>query len=498
MKHQLPARWLAGFSLVVLALAVGTGGEAQIVRAAVKAQKSLRVKATARAGTTTPRTIAAGVPVSGTFTPDDPSLTDGSHYQLWRYSGRAGERLTVLMTSGEFESYLYFSSAVSGALVEIARDDGSAGRDAHLEVELPADGEYLIAANAYRAGVVGRYTLSVTSSTARVVARNWRQIYPGGGDPNERYALLVGIGDYPGPDDDLGDARPNVAIMRDILVGKLGFRPDNVITLTDTDATREAISNAFLRHLTQAGPDGVAVFYFTGHGVRTPSNWGIPAPLDPEPEDRDQAFVILESPSETGILLDDELGFLISRLRTRRTLIVLDACYSGSGTRAPGAARQKGLTFRKLRPRLKVPAKFLVDRSGAPTAVALRAGASARSRTKAGGTGSGAVADGMRDLLGDPEDHVLLTASADDELSWASTGLPNREGFAGVFTAFLADAIAEDDGTATIEVLMNRVRAQAVPFSQRLAEKAGVGGPQTPQARGAHKTTTLRSFLARR
>jgi hypothetical protein len=74
----------------------------------------------------------------------------------------------------------------------------------------------------------------------------------------------------PAPPDfwgDLAGCVTDVELQRDLLINRYGFQPENILTLTDEQATRTNIESAFLEHLVnqaQAG-DGV-IFHFSGYG----------------------------------------------------------------------------------------------------------------------------------------------------------------------------------------------------------------------------------------
>ncbi|MEL6615419.1 MAG: caspase family protein, partial [Bacteroidota bacterium] len=87
-----------------------------------------------------------------------------------------------------------------------------------------------------------------------------------------RFALLVGISDYPGTRDDLPSGEHDVEAMRRVLVERYGYRPENVRTLLDRDATRGAIRAAIGTHLGQART--TALLYVSAHGVRLGFNPG--------------------------------------------------------------------------------------------------------------------------------------------------------------------------------------------------------------------------------
>ena len=116
-----------------------------------------------------PRPIAAGAAAEGELDEEDSVLeADGSFYELWTYEGHAGEEVRINMMSDNFDTYLAIGRMQGGEFEEIATmDDGGEGTNSLLEVTLPADGQYVIRANSFRAEQTGEYTLRVDTSRDR-------------------------------------------------------------------------------------------------------------------------------------------------------------------------------------------------------------------------------------------------------------------------------------------------------------------------------------------
>lgn len=129
--------------------------------------------------------LAPGTPMGGALAATDPTLPDGSHYDVWRYEGTAGERVQVTMRSDELDSHLLLYAEPPEGLELIAEDDdGAGGLDAEIARTLPRDGAYAILANSFGSGEVGSYRIrldAVTEEVERISARSWDSIYPGGG-----------------------------------------------------------------------------------------------------------------------------------------------------------------------------------------------------------------------------------------------------------------------------------------------------------------------------
>ena len=90
---------------------------------------------------------------------------------------------------------------------------------------------------------------------------------------NRKLALLVGINQY-SASNNLNGCITDVELQKELLIHRFGFQPEDVLTLTDRQATREKIETAFVEHLgKQARAGDVVVFHFSGYGsqVKVPS-----------------------------------------------------------------------------------------------------------------------------------------------------------------------------------------------------------------------------------
>ena len=425
-------------------------------------------------GSTTP-VLMAGSTIQSRLAASDPLLGDGTHYRSWSYHGTARERLVVEMESEDFDTFLIFGRGRLGSSFEwlAEDDDGGSGSNSRLSVTLPDDGTYTIVANSFDVGE-GAFELVVESESPAVQ----RAAYPGSGDPTERYALLVGIDDYPGTDSDLQGPRGDVAMMHDLLVSTYGFTHENIVTLLDQEATRNGIAQAFSAHLGQAGSDGVAVFFYSGHGTRLGDNRGIGHPVDAEEDGVDEALVVWGESGAMTLILDDELGLMADNLRTPRTLLIVDACFSGTASRGGSAsAGQPKLMPLALLTNLRYPRHILGAASVLPAFPMPQ--------------GSKAVT--AIDRTWRPERHVLLAASSEDEVAWTAGLMPGWSEPVSVFTYFLYQTLVDQGSNATfdsvhadlVEAVANRQRAHELPR-------------QTPQVAGEASGQTVRQFLSKR
>jgi hypothetical protein len=141
--------------------------------------------------------------------------------------------------------------------------------------------------------------------------------------PSKKLALLVGIDKYKSDKiPPLLGAVNDVSGMEHLLVGRFGFRAEEVLLLTNERATHEAIVRAFREHLiARSDARAVALFYFSGCGPRMQDVDG------DELDGWDETVVPHDSRFDSVFDIDDdEQGGLFAELgaRTRHTTAVFD------------------------------------------------------------------------------------------------------------------------------------------------------------------------------
>ena len=132
----------------------------------------------------------------------------------------------------------------------------------------------------------------------------------------EKYAVVVGISDYPGTANDLNYGDDDAIDMADALVNVYGFT--NVTLLTDVDATRKAILDAIDAIPTDAGE---IVFFFSGHGMKGIAD-------DGDKEKVDEAIVAHNGVDALEPIWDGELKGAFAGF-TGRIVFVFDSCLAG-------------------------------------------------------------------------------------------------------------------------------------------------------------------------
>jgi hypothetical protein len=138
-----------------------------------------------------------------------------------------------------------------------------------------------------------------------------------------KLALLIGINKYP-QNLALGGCLTDVELQKELLIYRFGFQESDILTLTDEQATREAIENAVLNHLVDAKPSDVVVFHFSGYGSQIK--------LNPAEESLVNTLIpfdgtyISENNKIVNCLLEETLMLLWSQ-RSPQVTAILDMSY---------------------------------------------------------------------------------------------------------------------------------------------------------------------------
>ena len=226
-----------------------------------------------------------------------------------------------------------------------------------------------------------------------------------------RYAVIMGVADYPGTENDLDYTDDDAMAVAARLTDDEQWPAENVVLLIDSQATKENLLAALQEIAAVGSADDLFLLYFSGHGTTGPD-------LVPYDElDGYDEYLCAYGSTWGSFIRDDELSEWLASLPMERIIVALDTCYSG------GQIRTAGGRVKSWNP------------GTAPT------------------PGDGFVDDMERvlrahtrplDLDELEKSVVVLTSSAEDELSW-EMGPPYNHG---LFTYYLLEAMA---GQADVE-----------------------------------------------
>lgn len=163
------------------------------------------------------------------------------------------------------------------------------------------------------------------------------------------YALLVGINEYD-PSSKVKKLRGCVSDMQKIqalLLTEYDCSPNNIKTLENKQATREAILTTFQEHLCRnpvIKENDLVLFYFSGHGsyARTAVEFE-----RYDAQKYDETLVCYDSRNPNGEhydLADKEIAVLLNKVKPNVEIVVIvDACHSDSITRSAVDEVEEGL-----------------------------------------------------------------------------------------------------------------------------------------------------------
>ncbi len=297
------------------------------------------------------------------------------------------------------------------------------------------DGVNALAVNASEADGTVRQELRTVIYTRPQVAAVPPPAAPPPQPIHDRWAVVVGVGNYDSPDvPRLRYTVPDAEAMYDVLTGPGGFKKEHVLLLTDKTEKKPTYRNlkwalgTFLAR--SAKKDDTVLIYFAGHGAPEVDQRGVErdgfskylVPTDAEPDDLYSTALPM-----------DELQTIFGRLEAERVIVFLDSCYSGAAG---------GRTF-------------------------------ASKKTRAGH-----VDELFLERLASSKGRAILTASRAAEVSIELAELGH-----GIFTYYLVQGLkgAADlnrDGIVTLQELYEYVEQQVARKSR------AVGGNQHPVMKG--------------
>lgn len=281
-----------------------------------------------------------------------------------------------------------------------------------------------------------------------------------------RKALLVAIDKYPDPSNHLFGCVNDLRLMRAVLEKTYGFAAEDIVELTNSDATTQNVLKAIRTQLIEGtGPDDLAFFFFAGHGT------GVKDLDGDEADGIDEVIVTHDfNPLKPKTWFTDDLIFeLFQRIPAGRVLAVHDCCHSGSSNR--GTA---------------VPGPETAD----PDAILYRfTDAGFRSFDLDAPAATKRPAHGILTAT-QPPGHAFLAACRDDQFAAEAVIGGNRHG---LFTTRIANALLQNPDLS-LEALAEKVRGDVVRVS---TEVAGMDRQDPVSETGTHRTLPVRVLLGR-
>ena len=154
-----------------------------------------------------------------------------------------------------------------------------------------------------------------------------------------RRALLIGINEYPNPDDRLEGCVNDVFRMSSALQ-HIGFEPEEIRIVLNERATADGIRRRFAWLMEDPRPGDVRVLFYSGHGTQIPDY-----SADETVDHKDESLVAhdFDWNNPATHLKDDDFNQLYAQLPYDTTFAgFFDCCHSG-GIARMGGARIRGL-----------------------------------------------------------------------------------------------------------------------------------------------------------
>lgn len=146
----------------------------------------------------------------------------------------------------------------------------------------------------------------------------------------KKYALLVGVSNFRISQYNLKYADADARSIQKFLLSPAGgrFPQDNILMLTNEQATIANITEALTTFVARPGPDDLLLIFFASHG-----DANVSAPQDYYYFAHDTDFDRL---SETGLLMKNLQKLVQQNVRAQRLVLLIDTCHSAGLTGATG------------------------------------------------------------------------------------------------------------------------------------------------------------------
>lgn len=276
------------------------------------------------------------------------------------------------------------------------------------------------------------------------------------GPIRNRYAVVIGVGQFKYGINPLHyavrDATSFYTFLTDLKRG--GFKKEEVLFLTDHNATRSNIMNALNKIKSLAQEDDLVVLYISSHGTPPDKFGGVHiVTYDTEVKPREKVW-------QTS-LNEGALKEFLEQLRAKRVVFILDTCYSNGaysgisgflppGGKSLGVEEEEGYGVSKDYAKRVIGAKDIVIEDTPKTA-----------KTKEKSATFGEDAWGT----------VMISASGPNEKSWESDQLRQS-----IFTYYFLDGLNQSKGSVKEAFFYAKPRVK-----ERVKREKGSDIEQSPQ-----------------
>lgn len=158
----------------------------------------------------------------------------------------------------------------------------------------------------------------------------------------KKHALLIGINKYLYMEDEyqLRGCVNDAKLIKNVLVNKFNFDPENIKSLHNENATRDAIVGHMDRLVETIEKDDILVFHYSGHGHQC----RVKGDFTEEGSGKDNCILPTDDSEPDGEnviwreIRDKHFNEWLQRIaeKTKFTTLIFDACHSGTMTRSIG------------------------------------------------------------------------------------------------------------------------------------------------------------------
>jgi len=246
-------------------------------------------------------TIRPGETVSGRLERSDDQLDDGCYYDIWEIDCEPGTVMTITQSSDDIDCYLIITGPRN---IQWENDDYSfESLDSRLILRVGDRNGFEILASSY-SEETGRYELIIEEL-----------------ELPDYYGVFVGVENYGGEWEDAPLCDEDAELLYEAFVDSGLMERDNGILLTNRDAEKREIEDAFDELSRRITRDDVFVFFFSGHGTQVEAEG---RHADNELDGLDEAISLRD-----GDLIDNDLAAMLDEMDAGLSVVVLDSCNSG-------------------------------------------------------------------------------------------------------------------------------------------------------------------------
>jgi len=284
---------------------------------------------------------------------------------------------------------------------------------------------------------------------------------------SESWALIIGINKYQNVEP-LHYAVNDAKSVKSMFIEKYGFKKENIIFLTDKEATKENILDGFSNILEKAGEKDRVVVFYAGHGetYKLPSggDMGYLIPVDGDLDNLYRSSIPMKSVYDIA-----EMSY------AKHILYLVDACYGGLTLNTRGL--KKDATPEYLRKMTKERGRMVITAGGKDEQVIEKPewGHSAFTRNLIKGLGDGLADENTDGVITSDELGVFIRNRVTIDVDGAHTPQKGRIGSDMGELVFISETLDDQIAEAfTRDEQMDALMSKFADLERKLENKEQV------------------------